>query len=83
MIIVELKSAGLAGIETYYGGYISGRTAELVALAERYSLIVTGGSDYHGMDEYGDNMIGGIDVPIAAAERLIALAEAPWLKSVD
>lgn len=76
-IIIELKPAGLAGIEAYYGGYISGKTAKLVALAERYGLIVTGGSDYHGLDEYGDNMIGGTDVPVAAAERLISLAEQP------
>lgn len=76
-MIIELMPAGLAGIEAYYGNYISGKTAKLVALADRYSLIVTGGSDYHGLDEYGDNTIGGTDVPIAAAERLISLAEHP------
>ena len=76
-MIIELKPAGLAGIEAYYGGYISGKTAKLVALADRYGLIVTGGSDYHGLDEYGDNMIGGTDVPVAVAERLISLAEHP------
>jgi len=74
-LVVELKEVGLAGIEAYYNSYQIGETAVLVALANRHGLIVTGGSDYHGLDEHAETMIGGAEVPIEAAERLIALAE--------
>ena len=74
-MVIELKAVGLVGIEAYYGNYMADEVEELVSLAGRYSLIVTGGSDYHGLDEDNETVIGGADVPIAAAERLIALAE--------
>lgn len=74
-MIVKLKASGLVGIEAYYGGYTAEEIARLVRLARRYSLITTGGSDYHGLDDSTETMIGGADVPIESAERLIALAE--------
>ncbi len=74
-MVAELKANGLAGIETYYHGYTTEEIDRLVSLADRYSLITTGGSDYHGLDGNDETTIGGVDVPLAAAERLIALAE--------
>jgi len=75
MMIVELKAAGLVGIEAYYGNYTAGEVGRLVSLARGHNLIATGGSDYHGLDEGSETMIGGADVPMEVAERLIALAE--------
>ncbi|MFC1951977.1 PHP domain-containing protein [Chloroflexota bacterium] len=81
-MIVGLKAAGLVGIEAYYGSYTAGEVDRLVSLANKHNLIATGGSDYHGLNEGSEIMIGGADVPLEAAERLIALAEQRALKSV-
>ncbi len=74
-MVTELKAAGLVGVETYYAGYTSEEIKRLVKLARKHGLITTGGSDYHGLDDSQETMMGGVDVPIAAAEELIALAE--------
>jgi len=74
-MIIELKAAGLLGVETYYDGYTVDEINQLVGLADKHGLITTGGSDYHGLDTNNETMIGGVDVPIKSAEQLIALAE--------
>ena len=79
-VVIELKAIGLVGIEAYYNGYTADEVSRLVSLADRHNLIATGGSDYHGLDPSTETMIGGSDVPIEAAERLIALAEQRALK---
>lgn len=42
------KSAGLMGMECRYSGYDEDRTAYLESLAQEFSLLKTGGSDFHG-----------------------------------
>jgi predicted metal-dependent phosphoesterase TrpH len=79
-MVVELKAVGLVGIEAYYNGYTVEQVSQLVSLARRHHLIVTGGSDYHGLDPATETAIGGNNVPVEAAERLIALAEQRALK---
>ena len=74
-MIIKLKMAGLIGIEAYYNNYTTEEISRLVSLADRYGLITTGGSDYHGLDTSTETMIGGVDVPIESAEQLTALAE--------
>jgi len=73
-ITIELKAAGLVGIEAYYDGYTPEEINRLVGLADRHNLIATGGSDYHGLDPT-ETAIGGADLPIESVERLIALAK--------
>ena len=80
MMTVELKAAGLVGIEAYYNNYTAEEINKLVSLADRHNLIATGGSDYHGLDTSNETMIGGVDVPVDSAEQLIALAEQRALK---
>jgi len=80
-IIVELKASGLVGIEAYYNGYTASEVSGLVHLADKYNLIPTGGSDYHG-NNATETMIGGVDVPVESAEQLIALAEQRALKEM-
>jgi len=75
MVIIELKAAGMVGIEAYYTDYSADEVSRLVSLADRHNLIATGGSDYHGLDASNETMIGGVDVPTESVERLIALAE--------
>ncbi len=74
-MIIELKGAGLVGIEAYYDGYTAQEIDSLLVLAEKYGLITTGGSDFHGIDAGTETALGGVDVPMEAAERLVALAE--------
>ena len=72
---VELRAAGLVGIEAYYDSYTADEINGLVSLANKYNLIATGGSDYHGLDADIETVIGGVDVPMEAVERLMALAK--------
>ena len=73
--MVELKAAGLVGIEAYYDNYTADEIDRLVSLANKYNLIASGGSDFHGLDAATETMIGGADVPIEVVEQLIALAD--------
>jgi hypothetical protein len=73
-MIAGLKEAGLAGIEVYYDNYTENERASLARLARKYNLIATGGSDYHGLDDSAETMIGGANVPPESLEQLIALA---------
>jgi predicted metal-dependent phosphoesterase TrpH len=74
-LVRELTTVGLVGLEAYYDDYAQEDRARLIALARRYDLTTTGGSDYHGLDEENETMIGAAGVPPRAAAELIALAE--------
>ena len=80
-MVIKLKAAGLAGIEAYYKDCTADKVNNLVSLADKHNLITTGGSDYHGIDDASETMMGGVAVPMESAERLIALAEQRELKS--
>ena len=79
-LIGELKEAGLIGIEAYYKDYSPDETKTLSDWADKYNLIVTGGTDYHGIDDSTEVILGGVDVPLASAEKLTALADREMLK---
>lgn len=72
--LAELIPAGLAGLEAWYGEYTLEQQRELAALAERYGLIATGGSDYHGPGFRAGRELGAVDVPLAAVEALLSRA---------
>jgi predicted metal-dependent phosphoesterase TrpH len=74
-LILELKPAGLVGLEVYYDGYSAEDVEGLLALAQKHNLIATGGSDFHGIEPESETAIGGAEVPLEVAERLIALAK--------
>ncbi len=74
-LILELKPAGLVGLEAYYNGYSAEEVEGLLALAQKHDLIATGGSDFHGIEPDEETAIGGAEVPLEAAEQLIALAK--------
>ena len=79
-LIIELKEAGLVGIEAYYKDYTPDEIEGWVNLAEYHNLIATGGTDYHGIENNNEMMLGGTEVPMESAERLIALAGKSVLK---
>jgi 3',5'-nucleoside bisphosphate phosphatase len=73
-VIAELKEAGLVGMEVYYDNYSPDEKRTLAKLATKYKLIAAGGSDYHGIDENVETMLGESETPLEAAEQLIALS---------
>ncbi len=82
-MVVELKAAGLAGIEVYYKDYSRDAIDRLLRLSERYGLVSTGGTDYHGLEPDTDIDIGGVDVPAECVEQLFALAQRRELKPAN
>ena len=69
-MIQHLQKAGLAGIEAYYHENTTEQTEEMLAMAARYGLLVTGGSDFHGESMSG-GYLGSVDIPERVAEDLI------------
>ncbi|MEA1980120.1 MAG: PHP domain-containing protein [candidate division Zixibacteria bacterium] len=60
---------GLDGIEVYHPYHKQRDTDRLKSLAERFRLIVSGGSDYHGRENrYG--FIGSQKVPVSCFENI-------------
>lgn len=79
-LIAELRANGLVGVEVYYNSYTPEEIKGLASLADKYHLIATGGSDYHGLDASNETAIGGADVPLECAEQLLALAKQRMLR---
>lgn len=62
----ELSQEGLAAIEAYYSTHSPSDTRRICALAEKYSLLSSGGSDFHGGNKKGldlGNGYGSLNVP--------------------
>ena len=74
-LLVRLKGVGLVGLEAYYNGYDRRTIARLVGLANKHGLLASGGSDYHGLSGTDETPIGGVEVPLECAQRLMALAK--------
>jgi predicted metal-dependent phosphoesterase TrpH len=48
-LLTTLKTEGLGGIEAHYSTHTKRQTLEYLDLAKRLDLLVTGGSDFHGI----------------------------------
>jgi hypothetical protein len=71
--LTEMISAGLLGIEAYYGAYTPEERASLAAVAKSHNLITTVGNDFHG-DVHGGAVMGGTVGPPDVLDRLVAAA---------
>lgn len=47
-LVARLKNCGLEGIECYYPKHTAAQVKQYLALAEKYRLYITAGSDFHG-----------------------------------
>ena len=59
----KLMGFGLKGVEAFYSGFTEKLTGEMLALAQKYGLYVTAGSDYHGGNKLvrlGDTGLDGV-----------------------
>jgi predicted metal-dependent phosphoesterase TrpH len=72
-VIVELIKYGLIGIEAFYHDSNTEDITRMVKVAEKHNLVTTGGTDYHGLDNSTETMLGGVDVPMESVEKLMAL----------
>lgn len=68
-VIPELVSAGLDGLECYHTKHSPATVEHYVALAEKHCLLVTGGSDCHGLNK-GKPLIGSIKLPYQHVREL-------------
>jgi len=73
-VVARLAARGLVGLEAYYKDCTDDERRDMMRLASRYKLIATGGSDYHGIDEATEVMLGDARVPPEAGDDLIELA---------
>ena len=48
-LLIALKADGLGGIEVHYSSHTKRQTREYHDLAKRLDLLITGGSDFHGI----------------------------------
>ena len=67
----RLVPVGLRGMEVWYGEYDPAQREALRRTAERYELIATGGSDYHGPKFRAGRELGSAPVPREVVDRLL------------
>ena len=75
----RLKTEGLGGMEVHYSTHNPKQTTELLDIAKRLDLLVTGGSDFHGLTKPGIEVgvgRGGLTVPTKLLEPLKHAASA-------
>jgi predicted metal-dependent phosphoesterase TrpH len=68
-LIPVLVAAGLDGLECFHSKHSTSVTQRYLEMADRHRLLVTGGSDCHGMSK-GRPLIGSIKIPYDCVERL-------------
>jgi predicted metal-dependent phosphoesterase TrpH len=77
-LLVELKRAGLVGMEVYYKNYEPSMVVALAELARQHGLLPLGGSDYHGIHGNDEREPGDIPLPDPVAKDFLEAA-LPWL----
>ena len=73
-LLPELCDAGLNAIEAYHSDHARRDTEQYLSLAERYGLMVTGGSDFHGDVKpgvlLGTGYAGNLRIPADLIDQL-------------
>lgn len=72
-VIPAMVESGLDGIECFHTKHSSQVAAHYLQIAERYQLLVTGGSDCHGLSK-GRPLIGSVRLAYEHVEKLKAKA---------
>lgn len=81
-MVKQFKEEGLDGLECYQAGHTSEDVAFCLELAEKYNLMITAGSDWHGYHASDDkgireylpfyiNALGDLEVPEDRARQII------------
>ena len=72
-VMLEMIERGLDGIEVHYPRARESDEKDLTELCDRYGLIKTGGTDFHGMNTTKVNPIGTCTTSDEELEKLICL----------
>ena len=75
-LIPDLVKAGLDGLECWHTRHPKSTAKRYREMAERYGLIITGGSDCHGAGR-GHPLIGTVRVPYEILEKMKSRLPAP------
>ncbi len=73
IFLPEAKKQGLVGMECYYPLYDEATTEKSLTLAERFSLLPSGGSDFHGSNKPDISLgtgKGSLQIPLTWLEKL-------------
>jgi len=62
-LVPSLKRAGLAALEVYHPGHNRSKQLHYRKLANRWKLLMTGGSDFHGDDHHRASSFGSVGLP--------------------
>ena len=62
-LIVELMDYGLRGLEAYHKSHSPAMIEFHCSLAEKYGLIVTGGTDFHGASDGYSRALDRLHIP--------------------
>lgn len=76
ILVSTLKSAGLMGMETVYSTYTPAEERQMKALAKKYRLLQSGGSDFHGANKKGIDLAIGYGRLSVGEDILAALKKA-------
>lgn len=77
-VLEELLDAGLMGVEVYHPSHTAKERKELEKLCDRYNLIPTGGSDYHGPSNDGSpngSTLNMLQLPLSLLEPIKQAAQ--------
>lgn len=69
-VVLDVIRAGIDGLEVYHPRHDAEQTEQYLELARRYRLLVTGGSDFHGIPGRFPETLGLVAVPASLAENL-------------
>jgi len=76
LLLSQLKSFGLLGIEGIYTTYRKHETQYIKQLADQHHLLITGGSDFHGANKPGIDLgvgFGNLVIPYSIRDALYQL----------
>ncbi len=68
-VIPQLIEEGIEGIEVYYVDHGRNPSSKYVEIAKKYNLLISGGSDCHGIAK-GKTLLGKVKVPYQAIEEM-------------
>ena len=71
VVIPTMAEAGLDGLECFHTKHSTSTAEHYLELADRFHLLVTGGSDCHGLSK-GKPLIGSVKLPYQHVEMLKA-----------
>lgn len=70
----RLKPLGLFGLEAWHSSHSPEQSEQIIKLAQKYDLAISGGSDYHGENkpdiQLGSGRNGNVQVPASVLDKL-------------